>query len=82
MLQCLYVLYGGFLNEKRKTMIEKRKDNRKRILCNGESRKSDGRYVYRYYNYFRKSHFLYSGMLCPYGSRFSIPGINLHRLEF
>jgi len=29
-------------------MSEKRRDNRGRILCNGESQRQDGRYAYKY----------------------------------
>ena len=55
----------GFLNERRKTMSEKRRDNRKRILRNGESQRPDGRYVYKYYDILKKPHFLYSWKLEP-----------------
>ena len=55
----------GFLNERRKTMSEKRRDNRKRILRNGESQRPDGRYVYKYYDAMKKQHFLYSWKLEP-----------------
>ena len=30
-------------------MREKRRDNKNRILHNGESQRKDGRYVYKYY---------------------------------
>ena len=55
----------GFLNERRKTMSEKRRDNKKRILRNGESQRPDGRYVYKYYDIMKKPHFLYSWKLEP-----------------
>ena len=64
-------------------MSEKRRDNRKRILRNGESQRPDGRYVYKYYDILKKPHFLYSwkleptdklpmesGRACPCESRF------------
>ena len=56
----------GFLNERRKTMSEKRRDSKKRILRNGESQKPDGRYVYKYYDSEHKPHFLYSWKLEPH----------------
>lgn len=46
-------------------MSEKRRDNRKRILRNGESQKSNGLYVYKYYDSNKKPQFLYSWMLEP-----------------
>ena len=46
-------------------MSEKRRDNRKRILKNGESQRPDGRYVYKYYDIMHKPHFLYSWKLEP-----------------
>ena len=46
-------------------MSEKRRDNKRRILRNGESQKPDGRYVYKYYDIFHKQHFLYSWKLEP-----------------
>ena len=46
-------------------MSEKRRDNRKRILRNGESQRPDGRYVYKYYDILKKPHFLYSWKLEP-----------------
>ena len=55
----------GFLNERRKTMSEKRRDNRKRLLRNGESQRPDGRDVYKYYDAVKKQHFLYSWKLEP-----------------
>ena len=47
-------------------MSEKRRDNKKRILRNGESQKPDGRYVYKYYDSEHKPHFLYSWKLEPH----------------
>ena len=55
----------GFLNERRKNMSEKRRDNKNRILRNGESQNADGRYVYKYYDILHKPHFLYSWRLEP-----------------
>ena len=46
-------------------MSEKRRDNKKRILRNGESQRPDGRYVYKYYDIMKKPHFLYSWKLEP-----------------
>ena len=46
-------------------MSEKRRDNRKRILRNGESQKPNGLYVYKYYDNYGKPKFLYSWMLEP-----------------
>ena len=46
-------------------MSEKRRDSKNRILRNGESQKSDGRYVYKYYDLLHKPHFLYSWKLEP-----------------
>lgn len=46
-------------------MSEKRRDNKKRILRNGESQRPDGRYVYKYYDIMHKPHFLYSWKLEP-----------------
>ena len=44
-------------------MSEKRRDNKNRILRNGESQNADGRYVYKYYDILHKPHFLYSWRL-------------------
>lgn len=41
-------------------MSEKRRDKRNRILRNGESQRSDGRYAYVYVDSFGKQRFLYS----------------------
>ena len=46
-------------------MSIKRRDNRNRVLRNGESQKKDGRYVYKYLDLQRKPHFLYSWKLEP-----------------
>lgn len=46
-------------------MSEKRRDNKNRVLRNGESQKKDGRYVYKYLDFQRKPHFLYSWKLEP-----------------
>ena len=46
-------------------MSAKRRDNKNRILRNGESQKKDGRYVYKYLDFQRKPHFLYSWKLEP-----------------
>lgn len=44
-------------------MSEKRRDNKKRILRNGESQRSDGRYAYKYMGNDGKPHFAYSWKL-------------------
>lgn len=50
----------GCRMERRNSMSEKRRDNKNRILRNGESQNADGRYVYKYYDILHKPHFLYS----------------------
>ncbi len=47
-------------------MSVKRRDNKNRILRNGESQKPDGRYVYKYYDIMHQPHFLYSWKLEPH----------------
>ena len=44
-------------------MSEKRRDNKNRVLRNGESQRSDGRYAYKYIDVFGKSQFVYSWKL-------------------
>ncbi len=46
-------------------MSVKRRDNKNRVLRNGESQRPDGRYVYKYVDLLRKQHFLYSWKLEP-----------------
>ena len=46
-------------------MSVKRRDNRNRILNNGESQRPDGRYVYKYIDLLHKTRFLYSWRLVP-----------------
>lgn len=46
-------------------MSEKRRDNKNRILRNGESQRKDGRYVYSYVDGNGKKQFLYSWKLEP-----------------
>jgi len=41
-------------------MSEKRRDNKNRILRNGESQRKDGRYVYVYLDGYGRQKFLYS----------------------
>lgn len=53
----------GCRMERRNSMSEKRRDNKNRILRNGESQNADGRYVYKYYDILHKPHFLYSWRL-------------------
>ena len=44
-------------------MSEKRRDNRGRILRNGEIQKADGRYRYKYTDAFGEIHYVYSWRL-------------------
>lgn len=44
-------------------MSEKRRDNKNRVLRNGESQRADGRYAYKYIDDNRKQQFLYSWKL-------------------
>ena len=44
-------------------MAENRKDNRNRVLRNGESQRADGRYAYKYYDALGRQCFLYSWKL-------------------
>ncbi len=46
-------------------MSEKRRDNKNRILHQGESQRKDGRYVYKYTDAFGKSQFIYAWKLVP-----------------
>ena len=46
-------------------MSVKRRDNKNRILNNGESQRPDGRYVYKYIDLLHKPRFLYSWKLVP-----------------
>ena len=46
-------------------MSVKRRDNRNRILNNGESQRPDGRYVYKYIDLLHQTRFLYSWRLVP-----------------
>ena len=56
----------GLLNERRKTnMSVKRRDNKNRILNNGESQRPDGRYVYKYIDLLHQTRFLYFWRLVP-----------------
>ena len=48
-----------------KTMSEKRRDNRNRILRSGESQRKDGRYAYKYTDTFGKVQFVYAWKLVP-----------------
>lgn len=41
-------------------MSEKRRDNRNRILHNGESQRQDGRYAYKYKDINGETKFVYS----------------------
>lgn len=44
-------------------MSEKRRDNKNRVLRNGESQRKDGRYAYKYTNTFGKVQFVYAWKL-------------------
>ena len=44
-------------------MSEKRRDNKNRVLRNGESQRSDGRYAYKYMDIYGKTQFVYSWKL-------------------
>lgn len=44
-------------------MSEKRRDNRNRILRNGESQRSDGRYMFKYKDYYGQTKYVYSWRL-------------------
>ena len=46
-------------------MSVKRRDNRNRILNNGESQRPDGRYVYKYIDLLHQTRVLYSWRLVP-----------------
>ena len=46
-------------------MSVKRRDNKNRVLRNGESQRPDGRYVYKYVDLLHKQRFLYSWKLEP-----------------
>ena len=46
-----------------KTMSEKRRDNRNRILRSGESQRKDGRYAYKYTDTFGKVQFVYEAII-------------------
>ncbi|WP_198959973.1 integrase DNA-binding domain-containing protein, partial [Clostridioides difficile] len=43
----------------------KRKDSKNRNLRNGESKRKDGRYVFKYTDIYGKPHFIYSWKLIP-----------------
>lgn len=44
-------------------MSEKKRDNRNRILHNGESQRSDGRYMYKYLDNSGQAKYVYSWRL-------------------
>ena len=44
-------------------MSEKRRDNRNRILRNGESQRPDGRYMYKYIDGYGRVKYVYSWRL-------------------
>lgn len=46
-------------------MSKKRRDNKGRILREGESQRLDGRYVFKYYDKLGRQHFIYSWKLEP-----------------
>ncbi len=51
------------MRKERTKMSEKRRDNRNRILRNGESQRKDGRYAYKYTDATGKQQFVYSWKL-------------------
>lgn len=51
------------MRKERTKMSEKRRDNRNRILRNGESQRKDGRYAYKYIDATGKQQFVYSWKL-------------------
>ena len=62
------------MRKERIKMSEKRRDNRNRILRNGESQRKDGRYAYKYTDTSGRTQFVYSWKLekadkLPYGKR-------------
>lgn len=59
-------------------MSVKRRDNKNRVLRNGESQLKDGRYMYKYVDHFGKSKYVYSWKLVatdktPAGKKDSLP---------
>ena len=46
-------------------MNDKRRDNRNRVLRNGETQRSDGKYCYKYVDSFGNQKFIYSWKLTP-----------------
>lgn len=52
-----------FIRKEQKIMSEKRRDNKNRVLRNGESQRSDGRYAYKYIDTDGKQQFVYSWKL-------------------
>ena len=60
MIYSFYHIGALFIIERSFTMSEKRRDNRGRILHNGESQRQDGRYVYKYKDLNGDTKFVYS----------------------
>lgn len=56
-----------------KTMSEKRRDNKNRILRSRESQRKDGRYAYKYTDTFGKVQFVYAWKLVPTDKTRSVP---------
>ena len=54
---------GALFTERSVIMSEKRRDNRNRILRNGESQRQDGRYAYKYKDLNGEIKFVYSWRL-------------------
>lgn len=54
---------GSFQRERSDIMSTKRRDNKNRILQNGESQRKDGRYMYKYIDNAGDTRYLYSWRL-------------------
>ncbi len=66
MIYCLYIVPRLFFMRKGAwNMSEKRRDQRNRILRNGESQRKDGRYVFKYRDINGQPQFVYSWRLEP-----------------
>lgn len=77
MVQCWYIVSRLSSTEGVKKMSEKRRDNKGRVLHNGESQRKDGRYAFKYIDRTGKQQFVYSWKLVktdplPPGKRDSI----------
>ena len=64
------------MRKERIKMSEKRRDNRNRILRNGESQRKDGPYAYKYTDTSGRTQFVYSWKRrtsCPMASGIAFP---------